>query len=137
MECNLGNDVSACGHDHCGACCGGSCGGSCGGCGGELELTQNELDLLRRFAQLPFLPVARRTDSETPICLENGADSAEELGRAIAGLSQKRLIRLDYDLPLLNFDYAAYSQYTHKGSMALTAAGQTAVELLEIQGIEM
>ena len=36
-----------CGHDHCGRCCG----GSCTGCG-ALELTQDELSLLRRFAQL-------------------------------------------------------------------------------------
>ena len=45
-----------CGHNHCGTCCG----GSCGGCGGALELTQREVDLLRLFAQIPFLPVARR-----------------------------------------------------------------------------
>ena len=44
-----------CGHDHCGSCCG----GSCTGCG-ALELTPDELALLRRFAQLPFLPIAQR-----------------------------------------------------------------------------
>ena len=121
-----------CGHDHCGACCG----GSCGGCGGALELTQKEVDLLRLFAQLPFLPVARQMDSGTPVFLENGIASAEAFGAAITALHQKQLIRLDYDLPLLNFDYSDYAQYPHKGSMALTAAGQTVVELLEIQGIE-
>ena len=37
--------------------CGHDCGG-CGGCGGgALELTEQEVELLGRFAQLPFLPV--------------------------------------------------------------------------------
>lgn len=120
-------------HTTCGGC-GGCGGGSCGGCGGALELTQPELDLLRRFAQLPFLPVARRADAETPVCLEDTA-SPETLSAAILGLAQKGLIRLDYDLPLSNFDYAAYGSCLHRGSMALTARGQAAVELLEIQGI--
>lgn len=120
-----------CGHDGCGACCG----GSCNGCG-ELELTQKEIELLRRFAQIPFLPVARRWDAETPVYLEEGADDAEAYSAAIAGLHQKRLIRLDYDLPLSNFDYADYGQYSCQGSMALTARGQAVVELLEIQGFE-
>ena len=101
----------------------------------HIELTQAEIDLLRRFAQLPFLPVARRADQETPVCLEEGAASPEALSAAILGLAQKGLVRLDYDLPLSNFDYAAYAPYVHKGSMALTARGQAAVELLEIQGI--
>ena len=119
-----------CGHDGCGACCG----GNCSGCG-ELELTRQEIELLRRFAQIPFLPVARRWDSETPVCLEEGAEHAEEYSAAITGLEIKRLIRLDYDLPLTNFDYGAYGQYPCRGSMALTARGQAVVELLEIQGV--
>ena len=127
----LDNNTLGCGHDHCGTCCG----GSCGGCGGQLELTQKEVELLRLFAQIPFLPVARRRDSETPVFLENGADAAEACGAAITALYQKRLIQLDYDLPLLNFDYGEYSQYPCRGSMALTAMGQTVVELLEIQGV--
>ena len=118
-----------CGHD-CGRC--GSC-GSCGGCGGgALELTEQEVELLGRFAQIPFLPVARRWDSETPVYLEEAAD----FSAAIVGLQLKRLIRVDYDLPLVNFDYAAYGAYPCRGSMALTERGQAAVELLEIQGVE-
>lgn len=109
--------------------------GSCGGCGGALELTKGELHLLRRFAALPFLPVARRWDSETPVCLEEGPDAAEACSAAILGLCQKCLIRIDYDIPLTNFDYAGYGGYPCQGSMALTARGQAAVELLEIQGI--
>ena len=117
-----------CGHDRCGACCG----GSCTGCGGTLLLTQREIDLLLCLAQIPFLPVARRWDSETPVYLEEAAD----FSAAITGLQLKRLIRVDYDLPLLNFDYAAYGAYPCRGSMALTERGQAAVELLEIQGVE-
>lgn len=114
-----------CGHEHCGAC------GS-----GQLELTREEIDFLNRFAQVPFLPVARRWESEIPVYLEEGKEAAEMYSAAILGLSQKRLIRLDYDIPLLNFDYQNYGQYPCQGSMALTARGLEAVELLEIQGIE-
>ena len=124
---------SSCGHDHCGACCGGSCGGGCGGCGsGALYLTEDEVALLRRFAQMPFLPVARRWDAETPVCLE----ATEATAQSITGLQQKGLIRVDHDLPLSGFDYADYGDYPARGSMALTARGQQAVDVLEIYGIE-
>lgn len=39
-------------------------------------------------------------------------------------------------MPLAGFDYAAYEGYPCRGSMALTEAGQRAVELLAIQGAE-
>lgn len=111
--------------------CNGNCGG-CGGCGGALYLTEAELALLRRFAQIPFFPLARRADSEEPVCLEEGGmDPA-----ALSALALKGLIRLDYDLPLANFDYRDYGAYPHHGSMALTAAGIDAVETLEISGVE-
>lgn len=121
-----------CGHTHCGACCGGSCGGCCG----ALELTGPELALLRRFAQLPFLPVARREEAGLPVCLEDGPEAAEASGAAILGLRQKQLIQLDYDIPLSNFTYSDYGQYPCRGSMALTARGQAVLDLLEIRGIE-
>lgn len=126
------NHPQGCGHDH----CGGSCSGSCGGCGGALELTQREVDLLGLLAQIPFLPVARRQDSETPVFLENGAASAEADGAAILALYRKQLIVLDYQRPLSNFDYAQYGPYPIQGSIALTSRGQAVVSLLEIQGIE-
>lgn len=127
----LAQKTIGCGHDRCGACCG----GSCTGCGGTLLLTQREIDLLLCLAQIPFLPVARQAGSDLPVCLEEevGGPEASEIIRA---LQQKGLIRLDYDLPLSNFDYAAYQSCPVKGSMALTAAGQQAAEQLEIQGIE-
>lgn len=113
-----------CGHDGCGACCG----GTCGGCAGELTLTRAEIDLLDRLAQTPFLPVTRRMDSETPACPEAESD-------AILGLHRKGLIELDYDIPLMNYDYRDDPARFCRGSMALTARGQTVVELLEIRGI--
>lgn len=128
----MDNNTLNCGHDHCGACCG----SSCGSCGNELELSQAEVDLLRLFAQIPFLPVARQRESEDPVFFDNSIASAETLGTAITALYQKRLIQLDYELPLMNYDYSEYEAYPCKGSMALTARGQAVVELLEIQGIE-
>ena len=100
--------------------------------GGTLYMTEKEIDVLRRFGEIPFWPLARRADTETPICLEEEAME----GDSLSALAQKGLIRLDFDLPLDNFDYSAYAAYPHHGSMALTAAGQRAVELLEIRGIE-
>ena len=117
-----------------------SCGGNCAGCArsgncgaaGALYLTEKEIALLRRFGEIPFWPVARRADSEEPVCLEEGGMDAQSL----AALGQKGLIRLDFDLPLSRFDYRAYAACPHQGSMALTALGQRALELLEIQGVQ-
>ena len=67
---------------------------------------------------------------------EDADYSPEEYGEALAWLQLKGLARLDYDLPLRNFDYAAYGDYPLHGSAALTAAGQEAVEALEVQGAE-
>lgn len=125
--------VSDC--SNCGSGCGGCC-GSCGGCGDALWLTREEMELLLCFAQLPFLPVARREGSKEPVYRGDGEKTAEEMAGVITALRQKRLIRLDYDLPLTNFDYAAYGDCPVRGSMALTAAGQQVVEQLEIQGVE-
>lgn len=118
--------------DHCGGCSG----GGCGGCGRELALSEGELSLLERFAQIPFLPVCRRADSETPIYLEDETYPAEEYSAIIAWLELKGLICLDYHLPLQNFDYAAYGDYPLHGSMALTALGQEALEALSVTGVQ-
>ena len=95
-----------------------------------------ELARWRRFAHLAFLRVARRWDSEEPGYLEDGADQAPQRGALLQSLAFKGLISIDYDQPLTNFDYGAYDGYPCRGSMALTAQGQRAVELLEIQGAE-
>lgn len=111
------------------------CQGSCGGCN-ALLLTEAELDLLGRFAQTPFLPVASAYDRETPVYLEDQARSREEYSAAIQALAGKGLIRLDYGIPLENFPYEAYAVYPLRGSMALTGWGQDVLEQIEIQGIE-
>lgn len=119
-----------------GASCSSGCCGSCGSCGGgrELWVTEGEVALLNRFAELAFLPVARRWDSENPVYLEDGAEKAPLNGDLLKALQFKGLISIDYDMPLAGFDYAAYEGYPCRGSMALTEAGQRAVELLAIQG---
>ena len=146
-----GHCASCASQSACGSCNTGN--GACGGCGmggGTLYLTEEEIGVLRRFGEIPFWPLARRADAEEPVCLEEGIYTAAEssvtlehnsvaendMKAVLSALAQKGLIRLDFDLPLDNFDYSAYAAYPHHGSMALTALGQRAVELLEIQGAE-
>lgn len=117
-----------CNQNNCGACCG----GACSGCGGTLALTEEELAFLLRFADIPFLPVARDFDGETPVFFENGERLS---GDTITWLRLKGLITVDYDIPLTNYDYAAYQKYPVRGSMALTATGQAALEALDILGV--
>lgn len=120
----------------CAGCGGGSCGG-CGACGsGSLFVTPGELELLQRFAQTPFLPVGFGTDPDVPVYREETGHSEAEYARSLLGLRLKGLIRLDREEPLQNFDYRAYSDCPYHGSAALTALGQQAVELVEIQGVE-
>lgn len=118
-----------CGTSNCGSC------GGCGGCRREIVLTPPEAALLRRLGEVAFLPVGRRRDGETPVYLEEADYSPAECGEALAWLQLKGLVSLDYHLPLANFDYAAYGQELLHGSAALTAAGQEAVEVLELQGM--
>ncbi len=121
-----------CMHNGCGACCG----GACAGCDGALALTETEVQLLRRFGEIPFLPVARAQDSAVPVFLEEDCCDLEESGSALLGLSRKGLITIDYHIPLSNYEYPGYGAYPIRGSMALTARGQAALDLLDIQGIE-
>lgn len=115
--------------------CDHNCAG-CSGCGKSLSLTEVEIEMLRTLAQIPFLPVARRADSETPVYLEDEKHTKEEYSMILACLEKKGLISLDFDKPLSGFDDSAYKAYPIRGSMALTARGQSVVELLELQGIE-
>ena len=117
--------------DTCGGCS--NCGG-CSGCGNSLSLTPGELELLQTFSQCPFMPVARKTDSETPIYLESGSEAENAL--ILACLEKKDLIDIDYHMPLRGFDYSAYGSRTLHGSMALTLRGQQVLELLDLQGID-
>ena len=112
--------------------CSGNC-GSCGGCAKELVLTEQELEFLRKFAQIPFLPVARRMGDLEPYYLE--ADAPEDSSLILQCLEKKGLISLDYDQPLKGFDDSAYGAYPIRGSMALTGRGHAVLELIERQGV--
>jgi hypothetical protein len=114
--------------------CSGNC-ASCGGCARELVLSEQEISLLQMLGQIPFLPVARRADNMTPVCLESKELSGEEGSLVLQCLEKKGLISLDYDQPLTGADMTAYAGYPVHGSMALTARGQEVLDLLERQGI--
>ena len=114
--------------------CSGNC-ASCGGCARELSLTEWEIMLLEDLGQIPFLPVARKASDMIPVYLEDDRLSREEYSLVIQCLEKKGLISLDYDKPLGNFDHSAYKAWPVRGSMALTARGQTVLELLQTQGV--
>ena len=115
--------------------CSGNC-GSCGGCGKQLTLTKPELDFLQTLGQIPFLPVARRSEDMTPVYLEDARSTQEEYSLILQALEQKALISLDYDRPLKGHDMAAYKGFAVHGSIALTQRGQAVLETLEVQGVE-
>ena len=112
--------------------CNGNC-ASCGGCARELTISQQELDFLLKFAQIPFLPVARKMGDLEPVYLE--ADAPEDCSLILQCLEKKGLISLDYDMPLKGFDDSAYAAYPIRGSMALTERGHQVLELIERQGM--
>ena len=114
--------------------CTGGC-SSCGGCSKELTLTREELDILHALGQIPFLPIARKADDMTPVYLEDQKFSKEDYSLLLRLLEKKGLISLDYDKPLGGFDMSAYAGYPVHGSMALTARGQTVLDLLDKQGL--
>ena len=114
--------------------CNGNC-NSCGGCGKTLSLTMEEISLLQTLGQIPFLPVARKKEDMTPVYLEDTEFSKKEYSLILQVLEKKGLISIDYDKPLSGADMTAYKDYPVWGSMALTARGQTVLELLETQGI--
>ena len=107
---------------------------ACPGCG-DLLLTRDELDALGRFSEAPFLPLGGDAGAERPVCLELPG-SPDRVAAVLRNLESKGLISLDYRLPLSNFDYGAYAAWPLHGSMALTAAGQDALDALAIQGAE-
>ena len=110
------------------------CTGGCGGCARELALTAGELELLQKLAQIPFLPIARKINDATPIYLEDADYSREEYSLILQLLEKKSLISLDFDKPLKN--HIPSPEYPLHGSMALTARGQSVLELLGLQGVQ-
>lgn len=125
-------EQSTCTGAGCGSCC-----GSCGSCKNQdsLYLTSEEVELLNQLAAIPFLPAGFNRQGKHPICLECSGNP-ETVSDTLMSLRCKRLISLDPEIPLQGFDYAAYEDFPLHGSLALTALGQQAVELLEIQGAE-
>ena len=107
---------------------------SCGGCGRDLTMTPQEIQVLYKFAQFPFLPVARRTDDADPVFLEDNDYAPEQYSLILSLLERKGLIRIDFDIPLKNADIGIYAPYPIVGSMALTARGQQVLDLLDLQG---
>jgi hypothetical protein len=113
----------------CGGCGGGGCaGGGCGGCGSSggrvIELNEEERAFLLEMSQLPFLPLARfvyiASDSEenktvalAPVYLTGEHDSLDDVMKMreiLQSLAAKRLVTLDYELPLVNGDYGVYKE---------------------------
>lgn len=113
--------------------CSGHC-ADCGGCAKQLYLTEGEIALLQTLGQVCFLPVARKADDMTPIYKE--ADAPDNMSLVLQALEAKDLIDIDYKTPLTGFDMSAYTGYPVHGSIALTARGQTVLDMLEIQGIQ-
>lgn len=114
--------------------CNGQC-GSCGGCAKELVLTEPEIVMLKKLGQIPFWPVARKADDMTPVFLEDSDYTKEDYSLILQLLEKKNLIDLDYSKPLSGFSMDAYAGYPVHGSMALTARGQSVLELLDLQGL--
>lgn len=115
--------------------CNGNC-AACGGCARELSLSAPEIEMLNLLGQIPFLPVARKSEDMTPVYREDHAHSEEEYSLILQCLEKKGLISLDFDKPLRGFDDRAYADQPILGSMALTRRGQVVLELLERQGFE-
>ena len=107
--------------------------GNCQGCGKSLTVSLPELDILKRFGQIPFWPVGRKREDMIPVFPE---DPREETSLALQCLEKKGLITIDYDSPLKGTDLAQYGALPVRGSMALTQRGQWVLETAEIQGIE-
>jgi hypothetical protein len=92
--------------------------------------------MLKKLAQIPFLPVARRADNMDPMYFEDSDYTPAEYALILQCLEKRGLISLDYHCPLKGWDYSAYSAYPLHGSFALTAKGQQVLELLELQGLQ-
>ena len=114
--------------------CSGNC-GSCGGCAKELTLTPQEILMLKKLGQIPFLPVARKASDMIPVYLEDEDCTIAEYSLVLQLLERKALISIDYRSPLKGMDMKAYTGYPVHGSFALTERGQIVLDMLEIQGI--
>ncbi len=112
--------------------CGGNC-ASCGGCAKTLTITPEELEFLRLFGQIPFLPVIRKREDMVPVYPEEPEKIAEN-SLVLQCLEKKGLISVDYAKSLGDCQGELYRQYPVHGSMGLTERGYTVLEMAEIQG---
>ena len=117
-----------CQQNHCGRCCAGGCEAST--C--ALSLMGPEQAFLAALARFAFLPVAYAPRLDAPVCLELAGMTAQASAAALSSLRDKRLISVDYDLPLKNFDYRAYTDFERFGSIALTSLGQEDADETEV-----
>ena len=117
-----------CQQNHCGRCCAGGCEAR----PGRLFLTEPERAFLAALARFAFLPVAYAPRLDAPVCLELESMEPEAAAAALSSLRVRRLVSVDYDLPLKNFDYRAYAEFERFGSIALTCLGQQALDDTEV-----
>ena len=96
-----------------------------------ISLTEDEVRLLDEFAQFSFLPVASNSDGK-PVYIKDDSDDKSDYSEIIIALRNKRLISIDYDLPLSNYDYGNYTGCSDFGSMALTELGQDVVNQIDV-----
>ena len=165
-------------HTHNGSCCQGvhsdneDKGHGCGGCNcghhqTEIEISEEETEFLKLLAATPYLPLARfilksaksahfESVALAPVYITHRSDSMEvvkSIGVVLKNLENKGLITLDYEEPLVNGDYADYTNsalYSYfketvaqvedkddyifdipsleLGSIALTSLGQLVIE---------
>ena len=120
---------SICERNHCGRCCG----GEYGSCGGVALLSDGEVEILLDLMQYSFLPVAS-DDHGKPVYRESTARSEADYAVILLDMQKRGLIRIDYDIPLSNYEYRLYSDCSHFGSIALTRHGQGVAAQIEIQG---
>ena len=103
----------------------------CGGCrGNEIILTEKAIGLLEELGRDAFLPVGERDGKPFYI-----SESGETYSSAVTALVLSGLVDVDYDLPLVGFDYMGYDPCQRRGSMALTKRGQDALEALGVEGV--
>ena len=114
---------------HCGQCCG----SLCGSYGNRIPLSDAEIEILFDLSQYSFLPVASN-DHDNPVYRESSSRTEADYAAALLDMQKKGLIKIDYDIPLSNYEYQLYSDCRHHGSMVLTMHGQNVAEQVEIQG---
>ncbi len=103
----------------------------CCGCGNTVYLTEKECRILSLFAEFSFLAVGLKKEGAFPMLLSEKDDGGKELFM----LKMKGLVDIDYDQPLVGFDYAPFSTFARLGSAALTEKGMDVLDAIDVVGI--